>query len=126
MSFSLFRLFLLHVHSLVFMFFSISETIEFNNPAVFNFGNLNSSTGGLVAGTAEPLDPPNGQTYFHKPPGRFYDGRLIVDFLMDAMDLPFSNAHLESVGAPTFQRGCNFAAAGSTILPATASSVGPF
>ncbi|KAF9606559.1 hypothetical protein IFM89_026619 [Coptis chinensis] len=121
-----FRLSLLHVLSLVFMFFSLSETVEFNYPAVFNFGDSNSDTGGLVAGTAEPLDPPNGQIYFHKPSGRFCDGRLIIDFLMDAMDLPFLNAYLESIGAPTFQRGCNFAAAGSTILPATASSVCPF
>lgn len=42
------------------------------------------------------------------------------------MDLPFLNAYLDSVGAPVFRKGCNFAAAGSTILPATASSVSPF
>lgn len=42
------------------------------------------------------------------------------------MDLPFLNAYLDSVGAPVFRRGSNFAAAGSTILPATASAVSPF
>ncbi|CAI9780728.1 unnamed protein product [Fraxinus pennsylvanica] len=42
------------------------------------------------------------------------------------MDLPFLNAYLEAIGAPSFRKGCNFAAAGSTILPATASSVSPF
>lgn len=42
------------------------------------------------------------------------------------MDLPFLNAYLESVGVPSFRKGCNFAAAGSTILPATATSVSPF
>ncbi|PIA39318.1 hypothetical protein AQUCO_02600042v1 [Aquilegia coerulea] len=118
--------FLLYSLPLFFVLVSRCESIDFNYPAVFNFGDSNSDTGGLVAGTAEPLDPPNGQTYFHKPSGRFSDGRLIVDFLMDAMDLPFLNAYLESVGAPSFQKGCNFAAAGSTILPATASSVSPF
>lgn len=46
--------------------------------------------------------------------------------IVDAMDLPFLNAYLEAIGAPTFREGCNFAAAGSTILPATASSVSPF
>lgn len=45
---------------------------------------------------------------------------------VDAMDLPFLNAYLDSIGLPNFRRGCNFAAAGSTILPATATSVSPF
>ncbi|KAL0312487.1 UNVERIFIED_CONTAM: GDSL esterase/lipase [Sesamum radiatum] len=94
----------------------LSTSIDFNYPAVFNFGDSNS----------EALDPPNGQIYFQKPSGRFCDGRLIIDFLMDAMDLPFLNPYLDSIAAPSFRRGCNFAAAGSTILPATASSVSPF
>ena len=42
------------------------------------------------------------------------------------MDLPFLNAYLDSIGIPSFRKGCNFAAAGSTILPATATSVSPF
>ncbi|KAL0377815.1 UNVERIFIED_CONTAM: GDSL esterase/lipase [Sesamum radiatum] len=104
----------------------LSTSIDFNYPAVFNFGDSNSDTGGLVAGLGEALDPPNGQIYFQKPSGRFCDGRLIIDFLMDAMDLPFLNTYLDSIAAPSFRRGCNFAAAGSTILPATASSVSPF
>ncbi|KAK9161381.1 hypothetical protein Syun_007722 [Stephania yunnanensis] len=108
------------------MLWSQAETIDFNYPAVFNFGDSNSDTGGLVAGVAESLDPPHGQIYFHKPSGRFCDGRLIIDYLMDAMDLPFLNPYLDSIGAPIFRTGCNFAAAGSTILPATASSVSPF
>ncbi|XP_073157537.1 GDSL esterase/lipase At1g54790 [Henckelia pumila] len=103
-----------------------AKSIDFNYPAVFNFGDSNSDTGGLVSGLGESLDPPNGQTYFKKPSGRFCDGRLIIDFLMDAMDLPFLNSYLDAIGAPSFRTGCNFAAAGSTILPATASSVSPF
>lgn len=42
------------------------------------------------------------------------------------MDLPFLNAYLDSIGAPIFKTGCNFAAAGSTILPASANAVSPF
>jgi hypothetical protein len=49
-----------------------------------------------------------------------------VCFPVDAMELPFLNAYLDSVGVPNFRKGCNFAAAGSTILPATATSVSPF
>nr|GMD48201.1 GDSL esterase/lipase At1g54790 [Ipomoea batatas] len=104
----------------------LANAINFNYPAVFNFGDSNSDTGGLVAGLGDRLDPPNGQTYFQKPSGRFCDGRLIIDFLMDAMDLPFLNPYLDSIGIPSFRKGCNFAAAGSTILPATPSSVSPF
>ncbi|XP_052171338.1 GDSL esterase/lipase At1g54790 [Diospyros lotus] len=104
----------------------LTTPIDFKYPAVFNFGDSNSDTGGLVAGTGDRLDPPNGQIYFQKPSGRFCDGRLIIDFLMDAMDLPFLNPYLDSIGAPSFKRGCNFAAAGSSILPAAASAVSPF
>ncbi|CAL1392952.1 unnamed protein product [Linum trigynum] len=95
-------------------------------PAVFNFGDSNSDTGGLVAGVAFPVGPPNGETYFHEPSGRFSDGRLIVDFLMDAMDLPFLSPYLDSVGGPSFKTGSNFATGGATVLPANAASRNPF
>ena len=49
-------------------------------PAIFNFGDSNSDTGGLSASLIT-LKPPNGETYFHKPAGRFSDGRLIIDFM---------------------------------------------
>ncbi|KAH1195934.1 GDSL esterase/lipase [Glycine max] len=45
---------------------------------------------------------------------------------VDAMDLPFLNAYLDSLGLPNFRKGSNFAAAAATILPATASSLCPF
>ncbi|CAL9058417.1 GDSL esterase/lipase At1g54790-like [Musa acuminata AAA Group] len=110
-----------------FCLLSLASAVDFNYPAVFNFGDSNSDTGDLVAaGIGEPLLPPNGQTYFSRPAGRFCDGRLIIDFLMDAMDMPLLNAYLDSIGAPIFHKGCNFAAAGSTILPATANSISPF
>ncbi|KAJ9131509.1 hypothetical protein P3X46_035164 [Hevea brasiliensis] len=110
----------------VFYFLPLVHSIEFNFPAVFNFGDSNSDTGNLVSSGIETINPPYGQFYFQKPSGRYCDGRLAIDFLMDAMDLPFLNAYLESVGLPNFRKGCNFAAAGSKILPATAGSVSPF
>ncbi|XP_057439415.1 GDSL esterase/lipase At1g54790 isoform X2 [Lotus japonicus] len=105
---------------------AMANSAEFSYPAAFNFGDSNSDTGDLVAGLGIQLGPPYGQEYFKTLPERFSDGRLIVDFLMDAMDLPFLNAYLDSIGLPNFKKGCNFAAAGSTILPATASSICPF
>ncbi|XP_047152491.1 GDSL esterase/lipase At1g54790-like isoform X2 [Vigna umbellata] len=111
---------------LVSMCLAMSNSAEFKYPAVFNFGDSNSDTGDLAAGLGFQVAPPNGQDYFKIPSGRFCDGRLMVDFLMDAMDLPFLNAYLDSLGLPNFRKGCNFAAAAATILPATSSSLCPF
>ncbi|XP_015875168.3 GDSL esterase/lipase At1g54790-like [Ziziphus jujuba] len=104
----------------------LSSSRDYNYPAVFNFGDSNSDTGGLVAGIGFHLDPPNGHLYFKTPSGRLSDGRLIVDFLMEAMDLPFLNPYLDSIGMPSFRKGCNFAAGGSTILPAAVAASCPF
>lgn len=49
-------------------------------PAIFNFGDSNSDTGGLSAAFGQ-APYPNGQTFFHSPSGRFSDGRLVVDFI---------------------------------------------
>ncbi|XP_015875153.3 GDSL esterase/lipase At1g54790 isoform X1 [Ziziphus jujuba] len=106
--------------------FPNAKSIHFNVPSVFNFGDSNSDTGALISAGIESINPPYGQNYFQKPSGRYCDGRLIIDFLMDAMDLPFLNAYLDSIGLPSFREGSNFAAAGSTIRPANAASVSPF
>ncbi|KAL4205420.1 hypothetical protein AMTRI_Chr01g114520 [Amborella trichopoda] len=111
---------------IIFQNSHLVEGVDLNPPAIFNFGDSNSDTGDLVAGVGEPLDPPNGRSYFSRPAGRFCDGRLIIDFLADEMNLPFLNAYLDSLGSPSFRKGSNFAAAGSTILRATAESVSPF
>ncbi|KAJ8898698.1 hypothetical protein K2173_004732 [Erythroxylum novogranatense] len=120
------KLFAILSLSVIFTLVPSISSLDFNYPAVFNFGDSNSDTGGVVAGVAFPLGPPNGETYFLKPSGRFCNGRLIIDFLMNALDLPFLNPYLDSVGAPSFQKGCNFATGGSTILPASAAAVSPF
>ncbi|KAF9681625.1 hypothetical protein SADUNF_Sadunf05G0021300 [Salix dunnii] len=117
---------ILNFLTLVSIFLPLTQSLHFNFPAVFNFGDSNSDTGNLVAAGIESIRPPYGEIHFQIPSGRYCDGRLIIDFLMDAMELPFLNAYLESVGVPNFRKGCNFAAAGSTILPATATSVCPF
>ncbi|KAD5316803.1 hypothetical protein E3N88_16749 [Mikania micrantha] len=48
--------------------------------AIFQRGDSNSDTGGL--GTAfGQAPPPNGETFFHWPAGRYFDGRLVIDFM---------------------------------------------
>nr|CAB3461535.1 unnamed protein product [Digitaria exilis] len=104
----------------------VAASTDFNFPAVFNFGDSNSDTGGRVAAGFESIFPPYGSTFFGGPAGRFCDGRLIIDFLMEALDMPLLNAYLDSLGTPSFRTGVNFAQAGCSITPATPTSVSPF
>lgn len=92
-----------------------SSNSECNFRAIFNFGDSNSDTGGLAASFVAPK-PPNGETYFHRPNGRFSDGRLIVDFIAQSFGLPYLSAYLDSLGT-NFSHGANFATTSSTIRP---------
>lgn len=49
-------------------------------PAIYNFGDSNSDTGGISA-AFYPMGSPTGETFFHRPVGRASDGRLIIDFI---------------------------------------------
>ncbi|WJX16666.1 hypothetical protein P8452_06665 [Trifolium repens] len=88
---------------------------ECNFPAIFNFGDSNSDTGGLAASLLPPT-PPYGKTYFHRPEGRFSDGRLVIDFIAQSFGLPYLSAYLDSLGT-NFSHGANFATSASTIRP---------
>uniref|UniRef100_A0A5B6ZC48 GDSL esterase/lipase n=1 Tax=Davidia involucrata TaxID=16924 RepID=A0A5B6ZC48_DAVIN len=91
-------------------------------PAIFNFGDSNSDTGSVSA-TFFQVSPPYGETFFGKPSGRNSDGRLIIDFIAENLGLPYLNAYLDAVGA-NLRHGANFAAGGSTVLPARLYSGG--
>ncbi|KAD2803952.1 hypothetical protein E3N88_37329 [Mikania micrantha] len=91
-------------------------TPECDFPAIFNFGDSNSDTGGLLAMFGETaVRPPNGETFFHSPAGRVCDGRLLIDFIAEGLGLPYLNAFLDSMGT-NFTHGANYATIGSTIL----------
>ncbi|KAJ4798164.1 GDSL esterase/lipase [Rhynchospora pubera] len=97
-------------------------------PAIFNFGDSNSDTGGFWA--AFPAQHgPFGVTYFHRPAGRASDGRLVIDLLAQALGLPFVSPYLQSIGSD-FRHGANFATLASTVLlPQTSlfvSGISPF
>ncbi|GMI70297.1 alpha-fucosidase 1, Arabidopsis thaliana alpha-fucosidase 1 [Hibiscus trionum] len=87
------------------------ETCRF--PAIFNFGDSNSDSGGLAAAFVQPK-PPNGDTFFGKPAGRVCDGRLILDFAAKGLELPYLSSYLNSLGS-NFSHGANFATSSSTI-----------
>ncbi|KAL6896645.1 hypothetical protein ACP4OV_007217 [Aristida adscensionis] len=80
---------------------------------VFNFGDSNSDTGELAAGTGFRLHRPVGRRFFGRPAGRFCDGRLYIDFLCERLGLDHLSPYLESSGS-SFRHGANFAAAGAT------------
>lgn len=84
-------------------------------PALYNFGDSNSDTGGRSAALGE-IPPPNGETFFHKPSGRACDGRLIIDFIAEELRLPYLSGYLDSIGT-NFRHGANFATGGSSIRP---------
>ncbi|XP_050916991.1 GDSL esterase/lipase At4g01130 isoform X2 [Lathyrus oleraceus] len=96
--------------------------------AIFNFGDSNSDTGGFFS--AFPAEgPPFGMTYFKKPVGRASDGRLVIDFLAQAIGIPFLSPFLQSIGSD-FKHGANYATLASTVLfPNTSvfvSGISPF
>lgn len=53
-------------------------------PALFNFGDSQSDTGGIHATfpSYTPAEyPPYGETFFKTPQYRYCDGRLLIDFI---------------------------------------------
>ncbi|XAR51926.1 Alpha-L-fucosidase [Bertholletia excelsa] len=83
-------------------------------PAIYNFGDSNSDTGGIAA-AFYPMAAPCGETFFHRPAGRGCDGRLIIDFIAESLKLPYLSAYLDSIGT-SYEHGANFATGGATIM----------
>ncbi|XP_038715345.1 GDSL esterase/lipase At3g27950-like [Tripterygium wilfordii] len=88
---------------------------NFSFPAIYNFGDSNSDTGGISA-AMWPVNAPNGETFFGKPSGRAGDGRLIIHFIAEKLQLPYLSPYLDSIGT-NFRHGANFATGGSSIRP---------
>ncbi|MBA0809749.1 hypothetical protein Gohar_025372 [Gossypium harknessii] len=93
--------------------------------SIFSFGDSLTDTGNLVeislleSNKLPPSAfPPNGRTFFHHPSGRRCDGRLVIDFLGEALGIPFLQpSYTSKVGRlQKFQKGMNFAVAGATAL----------
>ncbi|KAE8689328.1 GDSL esterase/lipase [Hibiscus syriacus] len=84
-------------------------------PAMYNFGDSNSDTGGISA-TLNEILPPNGETFFGHPAGRASDGRLIVDFI-GKCTFYLSLFCLICSFDLHYLHGANFATGGSSVRP---------
>ncbi|KAK9136623.1 hypothetical protein Sjap_007217 [Stephania japonica] len=94
----------------------VEATESQSRPILFNFGDSNSDTGGLVAGLGFPVNPPNGRSFFSRSTGRLSDGRLVIDFLCQSLNSSYLSPYLDSLGS-NFTNGVNFAIVGSSTLP---------
>ncbi|KAH8972125.1 hypothetical protein BDL97_02G178600 [Sphagnum fallax] len=88
-------------------------------PAYFVFGDslVDAGNNNYLPLAAHANFPPYGETFFRKPTGRFSDGRNVGDFIAQALRLPFASPYLKPHAV--FNKGANFASAGSGLLDAT-------
>ncbi|KAI6688986.1 hypothetical protein NL676_025814 [Syzygium grande] len=60
-----------------------------NFPAIYNFGDSNSDTGGRSAALTQ-IPPPYGETNLGSPPKRFSNGHVILNFISFVDPLNYS------------------------------------
>ncbi|CAL4949998.1 unnamed protein product [Urochloa decumbens] len=85
-------------------------------PVVFAFGDSNTDTGGVAAGLGYYYPLPEGRAFFRRATGRLCDGRLVIDYLCESLNMSYLSPYLESLGSD-FTGGANFAISGSSTLP---------
>ncbi|VAH51406.1 unnamed protein product [Triticum turgidum subsp. durum] len=85
-------------------------------PVVFAFGDSNTDTGGTAAALGSYLPLPEGRTHFRRSTGRLCDGRLVIDYLSESLNMSYLSPYMEALGSD-FSNGANFAIAGSGTLP---------
>lgn len=96
-------------------------------PAIFNFGDSTSDSGGIHA-TFPRLTPsefkPYGDTYPGQPWNKYSDGRLLIDFISQGLGLKYLTSAMQPVDSE-YSQGANFATAGGTVMPITYMSPFP-
>ncbi|URE39790.1 GDSL esterase lipase [Musa troglodytarum] len=91
----------------LFWLFPSSQSLHYD--AIFSFGDSLSDTGNVqVAGL------PYGITFFGRPTGRCSNGRLVIDFIAEAVGLPLLPASTKKGNG--FRQGANFAYTAATAL----------
>ncbi|KAI3926838.1 hypothetical protein MKW92_021616 [Papaver armeniacum] len=85
--------------------------------SIFSFGDSLADTGNTLYNkpNAYVSRLPYGETYFHRATGRFSDGRVVLDFIAQAVGLPLLPPYLGSSNKD-LRHGVNFAVGGATAL----------
>ncbi|MCL7043932.1 hypothetical protein MKW94_028217 [Papaver nudicaule] len=85
--------------------------------SIFSFGDSLADTGNVLyfLPNSNTGRLPYGETYFRRATGRFSDGRLVLDFIAQAVGLPFLPPYLGS-SSKDLQQGANFAIGAVTAL----------
>uniref|UniRef100_K3ZNH0 SGNH hydrolase-type esterase domain-containing protein n=1 Tax=Setaria italica TaxID=4555 RepID=K3ZNH0_SETIT len=84
---------------------------------IFSFGDSIIDTGNFANGKGPLMEFPFGMTYFKRPTGRICDGRVLIDFYAQALQLPLVPPNLPEKDTGLFPNGANFAVFGSTAMP---------
>ncbi|XP_054777918.1 LOW QUALITY PROTEIN: GDSL esterase/lipase At1g28580-like [Prosopis cineraria] len=98
--------------------------------SIFSFGDSLADTGNWYFSSPKPpppprqssrcLFPPYGETYFGRPTGRCSDGRLIIDFIAESLNIPLVKPYQGIKNGQIInwkkEEGVNFAVAGATAL----------
>ncbi|KAF4404492.1 hypothetical protein G4B88_005878 [Cannabis sativa] len=102
---------------------------------IFSFGDslLDAGNNHFNKNCSSQADfPPYGSTFFHRPTGRFTNGRTVVDFISEYIGIDLQKPFLEAqmaVSNGTWKaypsNGINFASAGSGVLGDTGSIFKP-
>lgn len=110
----------------MFLFFTSSFSMA-SKPfeRIYAFGDSYTDTGNTESSTGPCFfmhvsNPPYGQTFFHRPTNRYSDGRLVIDFVSEALSLPYLPPYRAvakgAAAGVDISYGINFAVAGATAI----------
>ncbi|OMO51669.1 Lipase, GDSL [Corchorus capsularis] len=119
---------------LITLIFPSTLISSHNVPAIFIFGDSIFDAGNNHFNkncSAQADFPPYGSAFFHRPTGRFTNGRTVADFISQFMGIDLQKPYLEAQIAVVNgskkdypSNGINFASAGSGVLQGTNQDMG--
>ncbi|XP_076935345.1 GDSL esterase/lipase At3g48460-like [Bidens hawaiensis] len=100
------------------IYLSIPQSRPFKK--VYVFGDSYTDTGNFNATTRPSIFPhvnshPYDHTFFHRPTNRYFDGRLVIDFIAESLNLSYFPPYLNKKADTT--HNVNFDVAGCTAIP---------
>lgn len=107
--------------SLIVILLSSSHVSCSSSPfkKIYAFGDSYTDTGNTRTSTGPTAfnyvsNPPYGVTFFHHPTNRYSDGRIVIDFVAEALSLPFLPPYRNPKADQS--HGVNFAVGGGTAI----------